>query len=257
MVSFSRIAVGFLLLVASSCAEPEATLASVPGGGVILTFDDNYVSDWLTIDATLQRFHWKATFFVTRYADLDADGIDGLHTLQAHGHEIASHGVHHVDAKEFIATHSANEYVAREVMPSIDVLAEQGFPVKAFAYPYGARTAKLDEALLDRVPILRGTTRRKGPLAWSKNFANGSRVVYGSSLDESSGNDVDFIMRELKYAHDHDKIVIFYAHQVSDAANLPEYTTSSALLVSLCDYVTKNDMRFMTMSDLLLADDAQ
>jgi peptidoglycan/xylan/chitin deacetylase (PgdA/CDA1 family) len=242
-----------LLLVASSCVEHETTLANVPGGGVILTFDDHYVSDWLAIDAKLQQFDWKATFFVSNHADLDADGIDGLQTLHAHGHEIAAHSVEHLNAKDFTTMHSVREYVAQEVMPSIDVLAEQGFPVNAFAYPYGARTAKLDAGLLDYVPILRGTTYEKGPPAWNKNFANGSRVVYGLSLDSSSHNDLDFILRELKYARDHDKIVIFYAHQVSDAAKLPEYTTSSTLLMALCDYVTENNMHFMTMSDLLMA----
>jgi hypothetical protein len=43
-------------------------------------------------------------------------------------------------------------------MPSIDGLRDEGYPVRAFAYPFGARTGELDRALLSRVGILRSVT---------------------------------------------------------------------------------------------------
>ncbi|MEJ7599620.1 MAG: hypothetical protein WKG01_17060 [Kofleriaceae bacterium] len=48
--------------------------------------------------------------------------------------------------------------MADEALPSIQVLRDDGYTVTSFAYPYGARTSELDDALLKHVPLLRSVS---------------------------------------------------------------------------------------------------
>lgn len=123
--------------------------------GLALSFDDTDVRSWLALRPMFLDYGARITFFVTRYTTLSAEARAGLQTLAADGHEIAAHTVQHFRAPEYVEDHGLSTYLREEVDPSIDVLRNDGFEVNAFAYPFGARTGELDEAIARRVPVIR------------------------------------------------------------------------------------------------------
>src|SRR5439155_3191160 len=95
------------------------------------------------------------TFFVSRYIALEDYQHGQLHDLAADGHDIAAHTVLHLNAPLYVEDHGVAAYLDDEALPSIDVLRSDGFDVTSFAYPFGARTGELDDALLEHIPIVR------------------------------------------------------------------------------------------------------
>ena len=251
-IAFLCIWICLLFLLVSSCEQVNnEAQSSINGGAVILTFDDVSVRDWYNVDHILSKYNWKATFFISHFNSLDEEDIERLTALQSKGHEIGSHSENHLNAKQFISDHSIPEYIDAEILPSINAMNDKGFAVNSFAYPYGKRNKKLDRALLRHFKILRGTTDGKRKPSHQNNYANGSRIVFGLGIDEHYGNDSEYLLEILEYVKENNKIVIFYGHRVAQENNPPKYTTSYRILETICNYVVINNMRFMTMNDLV------
>ena len=125
------------------------------GPGLALSFDDTSVAAWVATRPLFDQYGAKVTFFVSRFAAMNEADRAGLHTLAGDGHDIEAHSVLHLRAPEYVETSGVRAYLDDEAQPSIDLLTADGFPVVAYAYPFGARTAQLDRALLARVAVVR------------------------------------------------------------------------------------------------------
>lgn len=123
--------------------------------GLALSFDDAFVDQWLALRPLLLEYGARVTFFVCRYAQLSDEQRAGLRLLAEDGHAIEPHGAFHLRAPEYVEQHGLDSYLHDEVDPSIAALRADGYEVHAFAYPYGARTGEIDDALARRVPVLR------------------------------------------------------------------------------------------------------
>lgn len=123
--------------------------------GLALSFDDTAIDAWFSLRPLFHKYNARVTFFVSRYRFVGSEQRDELAQLGADGHAIEAHSVQHLRAPEYVEEHGLNTYVREEVDPSIQILRDQGFPVEAFAYPFGARTDELDHAIAKRVPVLR------------------------------------------------------------------------------------------------------
>lgn len=136
-----------------------ADLASgPPHPGICLSFDDTEVDAWYALEPLLARHGAHVTFFVTKYTELTDDQRVKLHELYANGHSIEAHGVHHIRATDYIAEHGIQAYIDTEVLPSIQVLRDDGFAPVAYAHPNGSHTRELDDALLDHISFVRATS---------------------------------------------------------------------------------------------------
>ena len=136
----------------------EDLAAGAPTAGALaLSFDDGneWVDAWAAMEPLLQRYGAHVTFFVTRYAFMSAAEHDELHQLADDGNAIEAHTVHHLRGPDYVSEYGLDAYLADEVLPSIDVLRAEGYPVNAFAYPFGSRTSETDRAILDHVPLIR------------------------------------------------------------------------------------------------------
>lgn len=128
-----------------------------PYAGVAFAFDDAAIDAWFETRPLFDRYGAKVTFFVTRYADFSPEQRAKLHALAADGHAIEAHGVHHLDAAVYAAEHGAAAYLDDEVLPSLQILRDDGFTPSSFAYPFGARTEETDRAIAPHVRYLRTT----------------------------------------------------------------------------------------------------
>jgi peptidoglycan/xylan/chitin deacetylase (PgdA/CDA1 family) len=128
------------------------------GPGLALSFDDSGVSSWIEARPLFQRYQARVTFFVSRYAGMSDDNHGLIRELANDGHDIAAHSVMHLRAPSYVEDHGLRAYLDDEALPSIDVLRADGYPVTAYAYPFGARTDELDRALAEHVAILRSVS---------------------------------------------------------------------------------------------------
>lgn len=127
----------------------------VSGAGLALSFDDAGVYEWFSARPQFQDHGARVTFFVTRYNRIGDEERGLLRMLADDGHDIAAHAVQHLDAPAYVEEHGLAAYLADEALPSIEILRAAGYTITSFAYPFGARTAELDRALLEHVPIVR------------------------------------------------------------------------------------------------------
>lgn len=123
--------------------------------GLALSFDDTSVRAWHDALPLFAQYGARVTFFVSRYASLTDEEHALLAELAAAGHEIAAHTVNHLNAPSYVEAHGLHAYLADEVWPSVDVLEADGYPVTSFAYPFGWSTSEIDDAIKQRIPVVR------------------------------------------------------------------------------------------------------
>jgi peptidoglycan/xylan/chitin deacetylase (PgdA/CDA1 family) len=128
------------------------------GPGLALSFDDSDVASWIAARPLFQQYHARVTFFVSHYAALSDDSRGLIRALADDGHDIAAHSVLHLRAPSYVEDHGLRAYLDDEVLPSIEVLRDDGYAVTSYAYPFGARTEELDRAIGKYVPILRSVS---------------------------------------------------------------------------------------------------
>ena len=129
--------------------------ARATGPGIALSFDDHSTMEWTSLRPTLMTFGARVTFFVSGYGYLDEAGRAQLRQLAADGHEIAAHTVNHLRAPPYVEENGLGPYLETEVVPSIEILRDDGYEIRSFAYPFGARTSEIDDAILEHVAIVR------------------------------------------------------------------------------------------------------
>lgn len=128
------------------------------GPGLALSFDDTAISAWVDLRSLFDRYGARVTFFISRYAVIPDEQRAKVKLLAGDGHAIEAHTVNHLNGPQYVEAHGMKAYLDDEVLPSIDVLRADGYEVTSFAYPFGARTAETDRAILEYVPVLRSVT---------------------------------------------------------------------------------------------------
>jgi len=249
--------IGFAFFAFISCTvnDDQSTVATPPPlgsytSGVVITLDDDYVDEWAAADDILKAYNWKATFFVSKCAQLNEGEMTKLKVFKASGHEIGGHGLNHLNALQFISAYSADTYLKEEIFPMVDIMDGAGLHATSFAYPFGARNKDTDDVLLNRFSILRGTTYGRLSPKVHNCYYTGTPVVFGLGLDKSYAHfNIPYFLSLLEYAKLNNKIVIFYAHRPVQTSH-NDYETEYNTLVEICKYVKANNMKFYTISQL-------
>ena len=126
--------------------------------GIALSLDDTSVGAWLDMQPLLAQYNARVTYFVSRYKFLNDTEKGDVAQLAAAGNDVEAHSVLHLRAPEYVEEHGLQAYVDDEFQASVDALRADGFPIAAYAYPFGARSDELDRALLQHVQVLRSVT---------------------------------------------------------------------------------------------------
>jgi peptidoglycan/xylan/chitin deacetylase (PgdA/CDA1 family) len=126
-----------------------------PSGGLLLSFDDDWVDAWTSGRELFQRYGARVTFFIAYYPHYTDAMKAELHTLAADGHDVEAHSITHARAPAYVESRGLTAYLDEDVLPSITLLENDGYPVTTFAYPFGSRTAETDRAILEHVTLLR------------------------------------------------------------------------------------------------------
>jgi peptidoglycan/xylan/chitin deacetylase (PgdA/CDA1 family) len=186
--------------------------------GIALTFDDAFVDEWLAARPIFDKYSVRATFFVSYITRLNMHVVAKLHQLMSAGHEIGYHSVSHANAVKASAEKGIAQYIADEITPGLDVMNLYGLTPTSFAYPFNARSEELDRALHPHFKILRARTLvAKEAL----HPPSGNKLLLGKACDivTAAGallNSVDDIESTFPHAEGTGKVLVFYAHGITD-----------------------------------------
>lgn len=237
-----------ILSLLEKILNPNKNKNYIPG--VVLTFDDDFTENWLQTNQLLSKFNWKATFFVTRFNQLSKNNLNELMELKKKGHEIAGHGLNHLNTKSFLKEHTVTEYIDQEIQSLKNLMQQEGLPITSFAYPYGARNKRTDKILFKSFQMLRGTTYRNTKPKYQNCYYEGKKIVNGIGIDNNYSHfSIPFIISLLEYAKNNNKILILYAHNPVEKV-VENYQTEHQTLIEICKFIKDNDMKFYTISEL-------
>lgn len=244
----------FLIFIMCSCTFSEEiindTKAENKRGGVVLTFDDDYVDDWINANIKLKQYNWKGTFYISHFDKLSENQIRELNYLQQNGNEIAAHSLNHFHTTKYIKELGESEFINKEINPMLTMMKNKGLKISDFAYPYGDRDVKSDQVLFSHFKTLRGTTYGNEAPVYQNCFYENKPLFYGLGIDNSYPHfSIPYFISLLQYAKDNNKIVIFYAHKTVEKAS-NNYETEIKTLEEICKFVKNNNMKFYTVSDL-------
>jgi hypothetical protein len=248
----AKFSICVLFFILFSCAKSDDSkpIEQINKSGVVISFDDDYVNEWYDVDAVLNQYDWKATFFVTRFNQLSIDKVQKITSLKNNGHEIGGHGLNHLNAPSFIASNGVLQYQLQEITPMMNVMNASDIYPTSFAYPYGARNEATDQLLFNNFKVLRGTTYGDLSPASQNCYYFNKNLIYGLGIDKSySHYSISYFISLLEYAKKNNKIVIFYAHKPVPMS-INNYETEYQTLVEICKYVKQNNMKFYKISEL-------
>jgi peptidoglycan-N-acetylglucosamine deacetylase len=214
-------------------------------GGVVLTFDDNYVDDWYAQLPLLDSFGAKATFYVSSYHRLSREQRIKLKILQQHGNEIAFHSTHHLDMVEFLRTKTLKQLMKEEVKDGLDSMAKDGFYPKTFAFPYGKHNDLIDAALLSvfrSIRVLNGTKDYTESVCKNK----GKTFFRGLGIDDDSKPN-RVIAEMLTNARNHNNAVVLVGHRINSRLK-PNISTKK--LRFILQKAKDLELKFYTIEEL-------
>ncbi len=126
---------GYHSILPDQLYEYLTTGKELPSKPFMITFDDTRVDQYSAALPVLEKYNFKATFFIMTVA-LGKPGYmskDQVKQLADQGHTIGSHTYDHKNVKTYIA----DDWKEQVQKPSDQLKVITGKPVEYFAYPFG------------------------------------------------------------------------------------------------------------------------
>ena len=216
----------------------------------IITFDDGRKSQYENAKPILDKYDFKATFYVI----CDIVGKEGrlswqeIKQLQNEGHEIGSHSMSHVNLDEISS--DEQDY---EIVESKKCLENKGIAVNSFSYPFNSGDE--NNNVLDVVSKHYEFARTAGEID-NSNANSQKYTILGESFNSESKESGDSHLQMLdifkNYVNKHqsatniyDKPILIY-HGVDET----EWQTSPDLFDAQMKYLYENDFKVVTMNEI-------
>jgi peptidoglycan/xylan/chitin deacetylase (PgdA/CDA1 family) len=252
---------------------------------VILNFDDGRLSQYTNALPILDKYGFKATFYVVCNYIGKKDGYmdwNEIKTLQKEGHDIGSHSMNHVRLEKL-----SKKNVEYEVGQSKRCLQDHGINAKSFAYPFDSGTDdktvinivakyyEIGRTASDALAFLRCDNPKIQPTqtdcrtytdkdgltyanrytvrAWSQDA---TRIEDSASDNMMADKFIRIVDSQIKYnnAGTIKAIPIIIYHRVGDSGNL--YNTDIKLFNAQMKYLHDNGYKVLTMADLAYDDES-
>ncbi|MDQ3334681.1 MAG: polysaccharide deacetylase family protein [Myxococcota bacterium] len=150
-----------VVAAASDRGMPFVTYADLANGtatyGLAYSFDDRDIIGWHQLLPMFRYYGARVTFFISAFHALDENERRLLREIADAGHAIEYHSTFHLNAETVAAEMGVAGYIETDILPGLMHMREAGFDPHAFAYPFGARTAATDRAILEILPAIRAS----------------------------------------------------------------------------------------------------
>ncbi len=220
-------------------------------GGVVFTFDDQSVDEWVNHRGLFESYNIRATFFISHPKTLDSMMINGLQLLASDGHEIACHGLHHVSVLNF--ADSPDVYLKKEVLPAVNILEGFGFDIRSFAYPFGESTPQADSLLLGHFEYLRKATWNMDDTtidAYDDIFVNehSYKVMNSMGIDYNYRISLENLETGIRRARRNNEVLVLHAHKID---TIPEdYIIHPDYLEQAFQLINKYNIASLRVTDI-------
>ena len=252
---------------------------------VILNFDDGRLSQYTNAIPILDKYGFKATFYVVCNYIGKKDGYmdwNEIKTLQKEGHDIGSHSMNHVRLEQL-----SKKNVEYEVGQSKRCLQDHGINAKSFAYPFDsgsddktvinivAKYYEIARTGNDALAFLRcdnpkiqptqtdcRTYTDKDGLTYANRYTVRAWSQDATRIEDSASDNImaDKFIRivdsQIKYnnAGTIKAIPIIIYHRVGDSGD--RYNTDIKLFNAQMKYLHDNGYKVLTMADLAYDDNS-
>jgi len=220
-------------------AEPQGVFLT---GGVSLTFDDAWLSQYQTAIPKLSALGLTGTFYVTsrQLADYGFPGymsIAQIRDVFDQGHEIGAHTRTHAALSQLSAAGQRDEIEGSRN----DLLALNIGPINSFAYPFGDYNATTLQII-----------REAGFLS-ARNSMGGQQVQPTSRKLELPRFPIEInttlsqVKQQIDQAIANREWVILVFHKVDNGTD--RYTVSPAVFNQIVEYIAENNVPTVTVSE--------
>ncbi len=228
----------------------------------IVTFDDNWKSQYENAVPILDEFGFKATFYVVcdYVGNKNRMEWENIATLHEEGHEIGSHTMTHENLDK--ATEASLKH---EMVQSKKCIEDKGITVKSFAYPFnsGDDDPSVLELVSSNYEYARTAGGDSGGVDFRKIIEDDSghekyRIVGWSHDAEKKENDytdmemLDVFKEYVNVPPTEDSkiknIPIMIYHKIDDSGE--EYSTSIDLFRAEMAYLYENGYKVVTMEQM-------
>ncbi|HEU4447568.1 MAG TPA: polysaccharide deacetylase family protein [Nitrososphaeraceae archaeon] len=231
---------------------------------VILTFDDGYESQYSNAKPILDKYGFKATFYIVcNYVGSGDNRMtwEEIKSLQQEGHDIASHTMNHDDLSKL--TPQGVEY---EVVQTKQCLLEQGINPKSFAYPFngGSDDSAVINTVASHYELARTATDPLAFLGCDGDCTTNKYSIMGWSHDSekksNAYNDKQMFERFIQVVNSQNEyntngvnaVPILIWHKIDNSNE--EYSTSLNLFEAEMKYLHDNGFTVLTMANLVYDD---
>jgi len=200
------------LCALTGCVTPQERR-----GAVCFTFDDYHGEKWLAALPLFEKYQAHATFFIVR--EITAEKAEVMKKLQAAGHTVGLHTLHHRDAVPFVRENGPERYLAEEVKPQLDACAQYGITVRSFAYPNNRRDEETDRMLFPYFDHLRaGNGPARQPLFYPLETLPEKSYLGGTGIGTYYNSDPEALKKLLDRAAETGSLIVFFSHSIHPGA---------------------------------------
>ena len=225
----------------------------------IINFDDNWKSQYQYAKPILDKFKFKATFYVVcDYIDKkNRISWNELQNLYTEGHEIGSHSMSHANLDNIMTDVAHNE-----IIQSKKCIEDRGIKVNSFSYPFnsGDDNSEILDLVSSNYEFARTAGGDPDNKISSENDQNLERyTIVGWSHDaekkEYFYSDSEMLLKFKEYVteystrdgkNSHMPIIIY--HKIGDIEDT--YSTSVDLFESEMNYLHENGFKVITMDQV-------
>ncbi len=263
----------------SSITSANNIIANNSSKIIILGFDDNRKGDFMYAKPILDKYGFKATFFIIcgKTTDKGAMNWQDIAAMQRDGMDIESHTMTHKHLN-----HLSSSALNFEIAGSKQCLASHGYNVTSFAYPYdeGADNVTVVNTVAKNYELARSGSEplmflhcngfKNHPQTDCRTYLPDGKLTYANkyairslSFDRYEIKDLfnnstifsDFVKivnSQIKYNNNGgtiNAVPLVTFHNVRPVNNVP-YTTNVGVFDELMKYLHDNGFRVLSMNNL-------
>ncbi len=243
------------IVFAAAAAEP------VRRGTVCFTFDDGLWDMWSEYALPLlKKYNARATFFAM--GEITPQIVRHMQEFQRQGHSVGLHTVSHSRASDAFEAGRGAEYLAKEIMPQLEICRKNNINAASFAYPDNRHSPQTDAALAKYFRYMRAGTGvalgsmlmdNKDRVFLPKDAVTPGKCLGGTGIDHFYGRNDDDIEKALEYAAANDQTVVFFSHRISpdvQPEKRPAIVTTPARLERFLKKAQELNMNISGFDDL-------
>lgn len=216
--------------------------------GIVLTFDDDRVDNWVNYMPLFDSLKVKATFYIAMYNRFTPEQKRKLAVIKSYGHEIAFHSTNHYNMQDYVykQKHTIDDLLRCEVEAGLKLMNNDGYYPITFAYPHGARNGLFDKILMRYFKSVRALN---GTQDFSKSNipTYNNDVLYGLGIDKSSKRSDGDIINMLQSAKNNNTCAVLVAHDINSRS---KFSVTLERLMKIFIFVKANNLKYYTAAEI-------